>query len=349
MKKGNILNNKLSIVSAVIISMLVGIAQNFDCLGQRDGQITVVNEYDVEKTVSVKYDSVQINRTIDKNVVKDVNRVDKVVDSNKSVEVNKTTKENGNAQISRQIVIIKNKLTEEVTPEELKESVLYDEKYSLKEVILEEKIAKAEAKEKEQEVNALSNIGKKNVVVELVEPKPVVKKTIKTTAPVQNNRVTKVNNVTNSTTTSIKKVAASKIKTSSVETKKVVTNVTNASGSDLMYLACIVFAEAGGESYQGKLAVANVVLNRRKSSRYPNTIYGVISQKGQFGPYRNGSLNRAINKYRQGLFSRGNNGYTQSLAAAKAALNGTNNIGARYSFNTTGPSRAIRIGHHKFW
>ena len=116
-----------------------------------------------------------------------------------------------------------------------------------------------------------------------------------------------------------------------------------------MYLACIVYAEAGGESYQGKLAVANVVLNRRKSSRYPNSIYGVISQRSQFGPFRNGSFNRAINKYKQGYFTRGNNGYTQSLAAAKAALNGNNNIGARYSFNTTGPARALRIGHHKFW
>lgn len=57
--------------------------------------------------------------------------------------------------------------------------------------------------------------------------------------------------------------------------------------SDLEMLERIVMAEAGGEPYLGQIAVANVVLNRVKSSRYPSTLKGVIFQKSQFSPVKN--------------------------------------------------------------
>ena len=299
MKKGNILNNKVSVVSAVVISLLLGVTNNVQFVSNNSNDVTIIREYKNERSTSVTYDAVELSKTIDKEVVKDVDRVEEVENSN---QINK-----------------------EVTKEELKESVMFNDKYSLtiNEVILEEKIEKSEDEKSKKEKNALKNIGNNKVVVELVEPKPVV----------TNNR----NMVNKTTTTKMKTVEAG------------LTKGISASAQEIMYLACIVFAEAGGESYSGKLAVANVVLNRKKSSRYPNSIYGVISQRGQFGPYRNGSLNRAINKYKKGYFSKGNNGYTQSLMAAKSALNGKNNIGKRYSFNTTGPARALRIGNHKFW
>ena len=190
-----------------------------------------------------------------------------------------------------------------------------------KNLFLEEKIANNEKiVNSTEEKNILKNIGNKNVKVELVEPKV---KTVKKT---------------------MKKVNASKV----VKTKSKGKGMT-VSEKNLMYLACIVYAESGSEPYKGKLAVANVVLNRVKSKKYPNSIYGVISQRGQFGPFRNGSLKRAINKYKKGYFHRGNNGYTASLSAAKSALKGNNNIGNRYHFNTRGPARALRIGAHKFW
>ncbi len=321
MKKGNILNNKVSVVSAVIISLLLGVTQGVQFGSNNSNDITVVKEYKNERSVSVSYDSVELAKTIDKEVVKDVDRVE-VVNSNDRVEVVKKTQDNKVDTEVKTNDTETNKITKEVTEKEIQESVMFNEKYSLttSEVILEEKINKSEAQKKKEEKNALKNIGNNKVVVELVEPRPVINKT---------------------TTTKMKTVAAG-------ITKKV-----SATSQDLMYLACIIFAEAGGESYSGKLAVANVVLNRKKNRRYPNSIYGVISQRGQFGPYRNGSLNRAISKYKKGYFTRGNNGYTQSLMAAKSALNGNNNIGNRLSFNGKRYSSNKRnqkiIGNHRFW
>ena len=59
------------------------------------------------------------------------------------------------------------------------------------------------------------------------------------------------------------------------------------------WLARIISAEAKGEPMQGKLAVGNVILNRMRSTAYPNTIYGVIFDKRygiQFSPVANGTI-----------------------------------------------------------
>lgn len=113
---------------------------------------------------------------------------------------------------------------------------------------------------------------------------------------------------------------------------------------DLKLLACLVYTEAGGEPYASQLAVANVVLNRVKSSRYPNTISGVIYQSGQFGPARNGALARRLKNYTKS----GN-----SYKAAKAALEGDNNIGDRMGFNsvhaTSAHSNDIIMGVIRFF
>ena len=61
--------------------------------------------------------------------------------------------------------------------------------------------------------------------------------------------------------------------------------------SDHRLLARLVYAEARGESYKGQVAVAAVVLNRVKSSQFPNTISGVIYQSGAFSCVSNGSIN----------------------------------------------------------
>ncbi|WP_068615117.1 cell wall hydrolase [Paenibacillus tuaregi] len=64
------------------------------------------------------------------------------------------------------------------------------------------------------------------------------------------------------------------------------------SDEELLLLQKIVMAEAEGEPYEGKVAVANVVLNRLRSANYPDTIKEVIYQKHQFSPVRNGRLKR---------------------------------------------------------
>lgn len=60
--------------------------------------------------------------------------------------------------------------------------------------------------------------------------------------------------------------------------------------ADLKLMAAIIQAEAGGESYAGKLAVGTVVMNRVMSSKFPNTLSGVIYQTNQFQPVRDGHL-----------------------------------------------------------
>lgn len=58
------------------------------------------------------------------------------------------------------------------------------------------------------------------------------------------------------------------------------------------WLCKLVSAESRGESLEGQIAVANVVLNRVTSPLFPNTVMEVIFQKGQYCPVRNGSIHR---------------------------------------------------------
>ena len=61
---------------------------------------------------------------------------------------------------------------------------------------------------------------------------------------------------------------------------------------DVMNLAKILYLEAGNQPYEGKVAVATVIMNRVKSSSFPDSIMGVISQSGQFEPYGSGKFNK---------------------------------------------------------
>ncbi|GIO63406.1 cell wall hydrolase [Paenibacillus cineris] len=61
---------------------------------------------------------------------------------------------------------------------------------------------------------------------------------------------------------------------------------------DVLLLRRIVMAEAEGEPYKGKVAVANVVLNRLRSANFPDTIRKVIYQRYQFSPVANGRFDR---------------------------------------------------------
>lgn len=82
----------------------------------------------------------------------------------------------------------------------------------------------------------------------------------------------------------------------------------------IFWLSRIVEAEASGEGYEGKLAVANVVLNRVNSYEFPNTIYNVIFDGYQFTPVLNGTIYNTPSE--------------ESIQAATDALMGKNNIGS---------------------
>lgn len=128
---------------------------------------------------------------------------------------------------------------------------------------------------------------------------------------------------------------------------------TTINSADMRLFVCLVFCEAGSEPYDGKLAVANVVLNRYHSSRFPNTIKGVIYQSGQFSPTWNGSLNKKLATYDAGGFTAKN--HLETIQAVKDALDGKNKIGSRLYFNgynyekSRGHQNAVRIGNHLFW
>lgn len=75
-------------------------------------------------------------------------------------------------------------------------------------------------------------------------------------------------------------------------------NVTAASNSnstsDVQLLARAINGEARGEPYEGQVAVGAVILNRVKSSQFPNTIAGVIYQSGAFTAVSDGQINVPI-------------------------------------------------------
>ncbi|MBE6063352.1 MAG: cell wall hydrolase [Clostridium butyricum] len=67
-------------------------------------------------------------------------------------------------------------------------------------------------------------------------------------------------------------------------------------GEDIDLMAKLVAAESIGEPYEGKVAVASVVLNRTVNSSFPNTIKGVIFQKNAFSCVKNGKIKSAANQ-----------------------------------------------------
>ena len=113
--------------------------------------------------------------------------------------------------------------------------------------------------------------------------------------------------------------------------------------SNLNLLARLIYGEARGEPYTGQVAVGAVVMNRVKSSSFPNTISGVIYQSGAFDVVSDGQINLTPNSTAQ--------------KAAQDALNGWDpSYGAIYYFN---PSTAtnkwiwsrpmtVTIGKHRF-
>ncbi len=64
---------------------------------------------------------------------------------------------------------------------------------------------------------------------------------------------------------------------------------------EIALMARLVFAEARGEPFMGQIAVASVVLNRQRSSDFPDTVREIIYQPRQFEPVANGAINQVPN------------------------------------------------------
>lgn len=109
--------------------------------------------------------------------------------------------------------------------------------------------------------------------------------------------------------------------------------------SDLYLLGAIIQCEADGEPYEGKLAVGSVVLNRVRSSYFPNTVTGVIYQSGQFSPVASGRyalrLELGVNK--------------TCLKAAQEVLDGNITNNCLYFRTVIEGIEGTIIGHHIFY
>jgi spore germination cell wall hydrolase CwlJ-like protein len=121
-------------------------------------------------------------------------------------------------------------------------------------------------------------------------------------------------------------------------------------GADQECLANAVYFEARGESLEGQLAVAEVVLNRAASGRYPASLCGVVRQPAQFSFVRGGRMPRA---------DRGSGAWRRAVAIARIAQAGARRMLPQtvlwYHANYVSPSwgrrlaMTSRIGAHVFY
>lgn len=109
--------------------------------------------------------------------------------------------------------------------------------------------------------------------------------------------------------------------------------------NDIRMLAALIECEAGGESYEGKLAVGSVVVNRVRSSYFPNTLVEVIYQSGQFSPVASGRYATVL--------SRGAS--QECVRAATEVLAGNITLNCLYFRRNTGIIQGTVIGNHVFY
>lgn len=121
------------------------------------------------------------------------------------------------------------------------------------------------------------------------------------------------------------------------------TSSSSSNSSNLNLLSHLIYGEARGEPYTGQVAVGAVIMNRVKSSSFPNTIAGVIYQSGAFTAVSDGQINLTPND--------------TAKKAAQDALNGWDpSYGAIYYFNPNTATNkwiwsrpvTVTIGRHRF-
>lgn len=97
------------------------------------------------------------------------------------------------------------------------------------------------------------------------------------------------------------------------------------SSGEIYLMAACVMMESGSDSYDGQLAVANVIVNRVNSGRWGDSITDVIYAEGQFPGATSGLMDKYLTKGPS----------SNALKAVNAALTGTNTIGDYLFFNST--------------
>lgn len=113
-----------------------------------------------------------------------------------------------------------------------------------------------------------------------------------------------------------------------------------ATGDEMTILAALIQCEAGGEPYEGQIAVGAVVMNRVRSAAYPNSIKDVIYASGQFTPANSTKMSTLVLT---------GNIYPSCRQAAQAVVDGTCNVGDLTHFRRAGNKEGLIIGHHVFY
>lgn len=110
---------------------------------------------------------------------------------------------------------------------------------------------------------------------------------------------------------------------------------------DRYLLANLIYCEAGAEPYEGQVAVGSVVINRVLSSKFPDSVVGVIYQNKQFSPVASGRLELALTY---------NKATVSCYQAADEAMSGVTNVGNCVFFRTPVDGlTGITIGGHVFY
>lgn len=140
-------------------------------------------------------------------------------------------------------------------------------------------------------------------------------------------------------------LAATKDQSSTSTEKNTDQSSIDNSGDMVDLLARLINGEARGEPYKGQVAVGAIVMNRVKSSEFPDTIAGVIYQKGQFSCVTDGQFNKPIDEN------------STVYKAAREAINGADPTNGCLFFYNPKTSKSkwifsrqtvITIGKHRF-
>ena len=113
-----------------------------------------------------------------------------------------------------------------------------------------------------------------------------------------------------------------------------------AKSEEVRMMAAMIQCEAGNQEFEGQVAVGTVIMNRVKSTGYPNTIQEVIMQPNQFGPsdsqlFADLLANDTIKD--------------TCREAAKQAFSGVDNVGGALHFRRAGSKEGLVIGNHVFY
>lgn len=112
----------------------------------------------------------------------------------------------------------------------------------------------------------------------------------------------------------------------------------NLSQNELDMLTAMIYCEARGESYEGQLAVGYVIMNRVRSTKFPNSLEAVLSAPKQFEPYGSGRFNIVLTAYWEkipGII--GQSEWESCQKAALVCVNSDSNVGESLFFRTHKP------------